>query len=85
MPTYEPFSKNIDGAICYFLKETDGQFAVNIRLAGPDDATATEHNAYHPSCSWCYLGAAHSGDAHRLSIRSAQARAGIAAFPGATV
>lgn len=66
-----PIVYSLEGA-CYVVDEA----GVRIRVTGPDDQTADEHNTYDPDCASCWLGHAHSGDYHRrmLATRKATAR-----------
>jgi len=64
MAHYEIQSLKLDGRMTHW-RVGDGTLC---RLASADDKTAAELFDYDPRCSLCWLGHAHSGDAHRKQL-----------------
>ncbi len=66
MATYgKPY--RLDTTWCVTETGDDGT-TVTVFLASQDDKTAGKSVEYDSVCSWCYLGAAHSLNAHNQSL-----------------
>ncbi len=64
--TYSEPRRTLDGGWYRHEITTDGYPPVRVWLTGPtDDSYTVTARPYNADCAWCYLGAAHSANAHK--------------------